>query len=261
MGGSIRNRHEAIGIKQVVRLEWYDFAVDMLLDGLGAKDIRSRLHAFIRERLQSGGFGERGEQTYPKAVTQIMKAWVTPEKELKEIRSHALSCARKFPRRFWMALHWAMTISAYPFWHRVAEQTGRLLMLQESVTQNQIRLRCFEAMGERTTVERNARRVVRSFVVWGVLEDDSTKGCYVKQPPMELPDPEMGAVLVEAVLLSKTERMAAFDQLAGTPALFPFQLPLMTADGVAHHSGRVEVIRYGLDHELLKLKTCKGEAR
>ena len=66
-------RHDAIGIKQVVRLEWYDYVLDMLLGGLPAQEIRRQLDEFIRERLQTGGYGERGEQTYTKAVTQIMK--------------------------------------------------------------------------------------------------------------------------------------------------------------------------------------------
>ena len=66
-------RHDTIGIKQVVRLEWYDYAVDMLLEGLPPKKIREQLDEHIRDRLQKGGYGERGEQTYTKAVTQIMK--------------------------------------------------------------------------------------------------------------------------------------------------------------------------------------------
>ena len=66
-------RHEAIGIKQVVRLEWYDYALDMLIDNMAPNKIREQLDQFIRDRLQTGGYGERGEQTYTKAVTQIMK--------------------------------------------------------------------------------------------------------------------------------------------------------------------------------------------
>jgi len=247
-------RHEAIGIKQVVRLEWYDYALDMLIDNLPPKKIREQLDQYIRDRLQSGGYGERGEQTYTKAVTQIMKCWVTPDKQLMGIRDHALSYARNNQRDIRTALHWAMTISAYPFWHRVAEQTGRLLNLQESVTQNQIRLRCFESMGERSTVERSARRVIRSFVVWGVLKDSDDKGCYEKPHSIHIADQNLSALLLEAALYAIPVGKAALNLLTNSPALFPFKLKAMTGDYISQLSDRIEVVRYGLDDELLKLK-------
>ena len=247
-------RHEAIGIKQVVRLEWYDYALDMLIDNMAPNKIREQLDQFIRDRLQTGGYGERGEQTYTKAVTQIMKCWVTPDKQLMAIRDHALLYARNHQRDIRTALHWAMTISAYPFWHRVAEQTGRLLNLQESVTQKQIRFRCFESMGERSTVERSARRVIRSFVVWGVLKDSDEKGCYEKQPSIDIKDQNLIALLFEAVLYAIPEGKAALNLLMNSPALFPFELTAMTGDYISQTSDCIEVIRYGLDDELLKLK-------
>lgn len=247
-------RHDAIGIKQVVRLEWYDYALDMFLDGQQPKEIRVRLDEFIRERLQSGGYGERGEQTYTKAVTQIMKCWVSPDRELTAFRDNALLYARKSKREDRIALHWAMTIAAYPFWHRVAEQVGRLLNLQDSITQSQIRLRCFEAMGERSTVERSARRVIRSFVAWDVLADSTTKGCYEKSNPIYVLDPNLAILMIEAQLLAVPDGKGALCMLLNNPAIFPFQLPVMTGDFVSQRTDRIEMNRYGLDDELLKLK-------
>ena len=91
-------RHDAIGIKQVARLEWYDYALDMLLAVQPPKEIRSQLDEFIRERLQSGGYGERGAQTYTKAVTQIMKCWVSPDRQLIPFRNNALQYAQENKR-------------------------------------------------------------------------------------------------------------------------------------------------------------------
>jgi hypothetical protein len=247
-------RHEAIGIKQVVRLEWYDYALDMLLDGQKPEQIRGQLDEFIRERLQSGGYGERGEQTYTKAVTQIMKCWVSPDRELILFRDNALLYARENKIEMRPALHWAMTVAAYPFWHRVAGQVGRLLNLQASVTQSQIRLRCFEAMGERSTVERSARRVIRSFVVWGVLKDSEAKGCYEKAAPVNVVDQNLAILILEAALHAAPEGKGVLGLLLDNPSFFPFQLPLMTGDFISQHSDRIDVVRYGLDDELLKLK-------
>lgn len=247
-------RHEAIGIKQVVRLEWYDYALDMLIDGLSPKEIREHLDGYISERLQRGGYGERGEQTYTKAVTQIMKCWIYPEPGLTKLRNTALSYALKNKREKRIPLHWAMTIAAYPFWHRVAEQVGRLLNLQETVTQNQIRTRCFESMGERSTVERSSRRVIRSFVEWGVLSDANVKGCYKKASPNIISDPQLFIIMIEAALHAMAEGKAALSILLNTPAFFAFKLPLMNGDFISQHSAQIDVGRYGLDDELLRLK-------
>ena len=246
-------RHESIGIKQVVRLEWYDLALDLLLRGRPKSEIRQELTEILKDRLQSGGFGERGEATYVKAVGQIMQSWVTPAKELLPLRDRALECARECPRSERLPLHWAVTIAAYPFWHKVSAQVGRLLSLQPVVSQAQIRKRCYEAFGERSTIERSARRVIRSLVTWDVLKDSATKGCYEKPAPFEVNSHAITALLIEATLHTVASGSMPLSVLKDDPALFPFQLPafngnIMTLPGV-------EYIRHGLDNELLKLRT------
>jgi len=247
-------RHDAIGIKQVTRLEWYDYALDMLLSDQPPKEIRTQLDDFISERLQSGGFGERGAQTYTKAVTQIMKSWITPARELLEFRDAALDYARTTKTDSRLTLHWAVTIAAYPFWHQVAHQVGRLLNLQEVITQGQIRTRCFESMGERTTVERSSRRVIRSFVAWKVLEDTDEKGCYKKVAPLFVSEPKLAVILLEAALHAHETGYSELKALMNSPSLFPFQLPPMTGDAIAQINDRTEVNRYGLDEEIIKIK-------
>ena len=250
-------RHDAIGIKQVVRLEWYDFVLDLVQDGRDAKAIRSALDAFLTDRRQSGGYGERGQDTYVKAVTQLMKCWVSPDKELMELRDSALAYSRHCPRDKRLALHWAMTIAAYPFWYKVAEQVGRLLTLQQMTSQSQIRRRCFEVFGERTTVERSARRVVRSFVAWGVLKDSDTKGCYEKSDPLAIPDHDVIFLLIEAALHALPEGKAALGVLINAPAFFPFQFPMLNGNLVAQRAPGIDVVRYGLDDELIRLRRIK----
>lgn len=247
-------RHEAIGIKQVVRIEWYDLALNLVLAGHSAMTIRNGLHETIREMKQSGGFGERGEQTYTKAVTQVMKCWVTPDLELVTFRDALLGYAHQHEGGNRMALHWAITFAAYPFWYRVAYQVGRLLNLQDSITQNQIRQRCFEALGQRSTVERSTRRVIRSFVAWGALKDSEAKGCYEKAAPVSIAEPNLAILMFESALLATPEAKGALGLLLNNPAFFPFQLPVMTGDFVSQRSSRIDTVRYGLEDELLSLR-------
>lgn len=245
-------RHESIGIKQVVRLEWYDLALDLLLQGRPKNEIRQELAEILKDRLQSGGFGERGESSYVKAVGQIMQCWVTPPQELIPFRDRALQCAEVCPRSERLPVHWAVTIATYPFWHTVAVQAGRLLNLQTIVSQSQIRKRCYEVLGERSTIERSARRVVRSLVTWGVLKGSSTKGCYERHAQILIGSNAILSLLIEATLHTSPTGSMPLAVIKDDPALFPFLLPqfngnMLTLPGV-------EYVRHGLDNELLKLR-------
>jgi len=247
-------RHDAIGIKQVVRLEWYDYTLDLLHQGLPAKEIRTMLDDYLKDRLQSGGYGERGSQTYSKAITQLMKTWVTPAKELIPLRDEALKLSMDSGREQWLILHWAMTSTAYPFWYKVAEQVGRLLKLQPAINQAQIRQRCYEIFGDRSTVERSARRVVRTFVSWGLLHETTPKGCYKSGYKLDITDTRFATLLLEAALHTLPDGKASLDSLLENPATFPFSLPSMTGSLALSISSRMDLCRYGIDDELMMLK-------
>jgi len=61
-------RHEKLGIKQVIRLEWMDHVLNMLLAGMEPELIRAELKTYLADKKQSGGTGERGEKTYLMAI-------------------------------------------------------------------------------------------------------------------------------------------------------------------------------------------------
>jgi len=136
-------------------------------------------------------------------------------------------------------------IAAYPFWYNVAIQTGRVLALQERVTQKQIFDRLVERYGERATVLRNARYAVRSFVAWEVLEDTEIKGRYKKSDPMALTDPRLIAMLFEAMLISTPEHKAPLRSLLASPALFPMCLAMDVAQQSIASNSRLVSDQFG----------------
>ncbi len=161
MGSLIGKRHEAIGIKQTIRLDWMQKAAHLLLAGLDDKTIRQELHEFLADRKGNGSAGERSDGTRTFAVNNLMKIWVSPDPELIPFRDAALTLLRE-NLSMAMAVHWGMISAVYPFWFNVARQTGRLLALQDQVTQIQIINRLKEHYGDRQTVSRYARFVIRS---------------------------------------------------------------------------------------------------
>lgn len=246
-------RHEAIGIKQTIRYEWMQKTANLLLAGLDAKTIRQELHEFLVDRKGNGSVGERSDQTRTFVVNNLMKIWVSSDPELVNFRDASLAFLGENPS-MGLANHWAIISAAYPFWFNVALQSGRLLGLQNQVTQVQIINRLKEQYGDRQTVFRYARFVLRSLVDWGVLKDSEVKGCYEKVSPVTISDQNLAILMFEAALHANPEGKGALGLLLNTPAFFPFQLPVMTGDFVSQRTDRIDVVRYGLDDELLKLR-------
>lgn len=247
-------RHEAIGIKQAIRVEWMQKASNLLLAGFDSKSIRQELHEFIADRKGSGLEGIRGEASRTQVVNMLMKIWISPEPELKAFRDASLAFLHEHPSMS-LPVHWGVISAAYPFWFNVARQTGRLLSLQDQVTQAQVFSRLKEQYGDRETVARYARYTIRSFVAWGVLEDSDVKGCYKKVTPVSITDANLATLVFESALLANPEAKDTFGLLRNNPAFFPFQLPVIQGDFLSQNSERIEVVRYGLDDELLKLNS------
>ena len=246
-------RHDKLGIKQTIQKHWMDHVAKMMLAGLSEKEIRAELDKFLANQKQSGGIGERGKKTYGMAIS-ILASWFSPEKELIPFRDHALELIRNENPQKWLTYHWAVISASYPFWFNVAKQVGRLFNLQDQVTQSQVFSRLKEQYGDRETVARNARYAIRSFVAWGVLKDSKVKGCYEQSKIMGINDPNLAILLYEAALHVDKEGKAALGLLKNNPAFFPFQLPVLTGDFISQHSNTIDVVRYGLDDELLKLR-------
>ncbi len=246
-------RHETIGIKQAIRLEWMQKATNLLMAGLDGKTIRQELHEFLADKKGNGSEGERSDKTRTFVVNNLMKIWVSPDFELIPFRDASLALLQENPSMA-LAIHWGMISAVYPFWFNVARQTGRLLALQDQVTQTQIIYRLKEQYGDRQTVSRYARFVIRSFVSWGALKDSESKGCYEKTAPVSITEPYLAILLFESALLASPEAKGSLRLLLNNPAFFPFHIPGITGDFVSRHSDRIDVIRYGLDEELLKLK-------
>ena len=246
-------RHETIGIKQAIRFEWMQKATNLLLAGLDAKTIRQELHEFLASRKVNCSEDERSDKTRTFVVNNLMKTWVSSNPELIPFRDASLAFLREYPSMC-LPVHWGMISAVYPFWFNVARQTGRLLALQNQVAQTQIINRLKEQYGDRQTVSRYTQYVIRSFVAWGTLKDSETKGCYEKTTPVNVSDSDLAILMFESALYATPGAKGALGLLSNNPGFFPFQIPMMTGDFISQCSDRIDVIRYGLDDELLKLK-------
>src|SRR5690606_22686814 len=140
--------------------------------------------------------------------------------------------------------------AAYPFFADHAAVLGRLFPLQETVSAAQIKRRIAEQWGDRSTVMRTSRHVVRTMVAWGVIED-AGKGSYVRAGDPRSVTAEIAQVLLEAVLLDSEQEALPLARVGQHPALFPFDLRLDAQQ--LRLSDRVRVYRQGLDTDYVTL--------
>ena len=245
-------RTNQIGFSQRVRLEWLEQTANYVLAGNNKTQVNGALQELLKEKVSVGGQAVRGNRE--KIITILLKVWVTVPKELEPLRLEGLNLLRQISRPEHLAVHWGMVMATYPFWADVAAQVGRLLKLQGSAVAVQIQRRVREQHGERETVSRAARRVLRSFHDWGVLSETETQGIYHPGMSLDIDDPKLLGWLIEAALRARTNGSVPLKELIESPSLFPFRLKSVRAERLLATSSKLDILRHGLDDELVMLR-------
>ena len=240
-----------VGFSQRVRLEWLDKTANLILAGNDQIAIRDALQELLADKVSIGGRSERGNRE--KTITILMKIWLNVPHGLEGLRDEGLNLFRNARANHRIAIHWGMALAVYPFWGEVAAQAGRLLRLQADLTAEQVQRRIRERYGDRQTVSRATRRVLRSFIDWNVLNDTERRGRYAQGERHSITDEAMITWLAESVLRSRAGSTTA-RSLLDDPAIFPFRLAHLSSARLASCSPRLEVLRHGLDDELVMLR-------
>jgi len=242
-----------IGIDRRLRLEWLERTAQMVLAGMTAPDVRAALERELRPAFRCQD--SASNRSLSATIGVLLRIWVHTPERLLPLRDEGLNFVAALAPSEHLAVHWGMTMAVYPFWGAVATQVGRLLRLQKMMAARQVQQRLREQFGERETVSRAGRRVLRSYVAWGVLNDTETKGVYTLAKPRPVTDLKLVAWLGEAVLLgSPINGFVSLRELVAHPALFPFSLKAATGAQLAEASPRLGLVRHGLDEELIFLE-------
>jgi hypothetical protein len=240
-----------IGFNQRVRLEWLEQTATLVLAGNTRQGVNDALQEILKDRVSVGGQAVRGNRE--KIITILLKIWLRPPPELEPLRKDGLELIKTLPKLYQPAIHWGMTLAVYPFWAGVATQVGRLLKLQGTAAAAQVQRRVREQYGERETVSRATRRVLRSFYDWDILRETGSKGVYKVSPPVIVNDKYLIAWLVEAFLQSRANGACALKDLFESPSFFPFQIEHVHAQNLVKVSPRLDVFRHGFDEDLVML--------
>jgi len=258
-------RTDQIGFSQRVRLEWLEQTANLILAGNDKAAVNDALQELLKDKVSVGGNSKGSNRN--KIISILRTVWVNPPEELVSLRDDGLNflssqSAALSPHHLSVAIHWGMAMAVYPFWSGVATQTGRLLRLQGSAAAAHVQRRVREQYGERETVSRAARRVLRSYLDWGVLQETGAKGIYSAGTTLAVEDSRLIAWLAEASLHARANGSAPLKDLIDSPSLFPFRIKPVHAENLVAASSRLDLLRHGLDNDLVMLRkqTTKGGA-
>jgi len=244
-------RQKQIGFSQRVQLEWLQQTANLVLAGNDKESINNTLQNLLQNKLSVGGTAKRGNRE--KAITILMKVWVRPPKGLASLRDEGLNLLKKSNQNDNLAIHWGMTMATYPFWGAVAATVGRLLNLQDTAAAAHVQRRIREQYGERETVSRAARRILRTFVDWEVLNETSERGVYRKGKIESVSDPTLIGWLVEASLYASGKANMPLKSLLNSTSLFPLKLDRVSGDLIAKVTPRLEIISQDLNDSIVVL--------
>ncbi len=241
------SRQDQIGFSQRIRLEWLEYTANLVLAGNPRDAIIFALDERLGETLSVDSEVKRG--TRHKAISILLRTWVNVPTELRSLRDVGLELLGNSDANGRMLIHWCMCMAVYPFFGTVAGVTGRVLRLQDNVGAAQVQRRLREQLGERETVARAARRILRLFVDWDVLGEAGRKGLYCSTPKRTIQSSALAVWVAKALLAAQGNRSQSPAALFRGPHLFPFEIappPLSELEACA----AFEVTRHGLDHEV-----------
>ena len=247
----MNERINQIGFSQRIRLEWFEQTTQLVLAGNNRAAVKDSLEHLLQDKVSVASQAVRGNRG--KVISILMKTWITVLVALEPLREEGLHLLREMNGNDRIVLHWGMASAVYPFWSVVAAYTGRLLRLQRVATAAQIQLRVRERYGERETASRAARRVLRSFIDWGVLAETRHKGVYGPGDRYSIQDPRLIAWMLEASLRARANQFAPMKDLIESPSLFPFRIRHVPAEHVVCLSPRLDILRHGMDNNLVTL--------
>jgi hypothetical protein len=247
----MKKRLKPVGFSMRIRPEWLRYTANLVMAGNDKDTIYNELRNMLKDKLSVDSDVIRGNRE--KTITILMKIWQNVPSGLEDLRDAGLEFLKILPPDSTLPIHWGMSMAVYPFFGAVAATVGRLLRLQGSFSISHVHRRLREQYGERETVYRATRRVIRSFYDWQVIDETNNKGIYSTAVKKNISNVSLIVWLIESVLHTTGDLKGNFKEIVGSPCLFPFNLDQIVP-GQLNASSRIEVIKHNLDEDLIFIK-------
>ncbi len=234
-----------IGFDRMIKIEWLDAAAGKMQNERDVKEIRNYLHNLIKN--EHPAFEARC-----KTVSVLMRIWFLVPEEHVPMRDKALQVIDKTSQQERLLIHWGMLLLAYPFFRDTVTVIGGLFSLQGKFSISQVFRKMEQSWGQRTTIKRAIRRIVRSLYEWGVIEETTERGVYRPSAKVDTLATDLELWFIETVLRSGTSDFIAFEHLHNMSCAFPFSLSVSISD--LFESGKFEISLQGLNKGIITAK-------
>jgi hypothetical protein len=238
---------QRIGFGKKIRLDWLALALRLRASGADFEAARAALSELIAET-------NKGKVAITKALSNVRQVVFAPAEENEAFTVAALELYREHGERYALELVWGLSLVSYSFFALCAENSGRLLRLNESFTAAELVRRLTEKAGDRGFVDRVGRYNLSSILDWGVLSLDAATKQYARGPARKITHGNLAAWLLEAALKVSQKSAMPIQQLTSNQVLFPFTLPFLSATALPNINPRFIVTRLSLNEEQVGFK-------
>ncbi|MGI6625522.1 MAG: hypothetical protein ACOX57_08905 [Limnochordia bacterium] len=229
-----------VGFDQKILLEEMDYVASEVSNS-SRTEMYEKLDQFLLPRV-------KGDKSRKNAITILMKIWCRVDDSHVNLQEQALDLLPKLPSNQQLAIHWGMTLLAYPFFHDLVKELGSLFMLQDEVASSQINRKMKSIYGDRRRVEVATGAVLSSLYSWKVVKRNKT-GYKYNQTVLE--DARLKVWLLNVLLQLSGSNVAALDVLTGSPAVFPFKCQVSPLD---FEDSPLSISRQGIDMTVVSIR-------
>ncbi len=211
-----------VGFDRKIKVEWLDAVADRAAQGSDPAQVRLFLHEILKKE-------HPGETARKKTITVLMRIWVMVPDGRRPMQEEAFALLREVPMRDRIWLHWGMVVLAYPLFWDTATAIGRLVKLQGDFRLAQLHRRLVDNWGERSTVKRAFRRIVRSMVDWQALRQTERRGQFVTNARLATKSKALELWMLKAAHVASGRKTIECSELLNLPSLFPFKVTIPKA--------------------------------
>lgn len=239
-----------VGISHRLKRAWLDDLLDRLVQTKDEKELRAFVDQRLRDELP-------GKDARAKAAGILLRIWSGVEPKHVALRDRAIALLPRISGQERIWLHWGMAALAYPFFRDLTEVIGRMLTLQDDITNAQVQTRLKTGWGDRETSKEAAGKLITSMVDWEVLRATKTKGHFLLARKMTTSVTDLQLWLLEAMLSASASDEIEAHQLLRLSELFPFSFTVGVGD-LRRHEG-FNIHRQGLDMDMVSVRQVKVE--
>lgn len=213
---------QRIGFDRMIKLDWIEYYAKISRHEEDTGKLKEQMHETLFEECPQMA-------SRKKNITILQRIWTRVEAEHRLLRRGALNILDdvEMPER--LALHWGMSLLAYPFFREIAASCGRFLKLQKNFSRQQIKEQITATWGARPTLERALPRVLESMVDWGALSYAGRRSLYQAQPEIQVTDEQLRLWLL-CVCLEIEGGCLSLERAASLPYLLPFSFNISLAE-------------------------------